>query len=242
MADIRSSLVDYGADPSAVRLLDDDGPELLPYATLIAARRTDHNTLGIVEAVYEWQGAPLVFLIDADSLEDRDHLHRIRRLLAMRGDTPYVAVVAPGRLDVYRIALDRKSLRQARIDWEGENVARSAVFARLGNVRPEAAITHRNWISNVVLRLLTGSTTDLIELGVSDQDAISLVGRALFTRFLGDRSLLPDDMSDAASLFDASDVAEDTSRWLDETFNGDLLRLSADIEAVLLRWTVRGRC
>ena len=228
MADIRSSLVDFGADPSAVRWLDDDGPELLPYATLITARRSDHNTLGIVEAVYEWQGAPLVFLIAADSLEDRAHLHRIRRLLAMRGDTPYVALVAPGSLDVYRIALDRKSLRQARVDWEGESVARSAVFARLGNVRPKAAITHRNWISNVVLRLLTGSTTALIKLGVSHEDAISLVGRALFTRFLGDRDLLPDGMSAAASLFDASDVAEDTSRWLDATFNGDLLPLSAD--------------
>ena len=146
----------------------------------------------------------------------------------MRGDTPYVAVVAPGSLDVYRIALDRKSLRQARVDWEGESVARSVVFARLGNVRPKAAITHRNWISNVVLRLLTGSTTDLIQLGVSHEDAISLVGRALFTRFLGDRDLLPDGMSAAASLFDASDVAEDTSRWLDATFNGDLLPLSAD--------------
>ena len=235
MVDMRSSLVEFGADPSALRLLDHEGPELLPYATLVTARRSAQAPLDVVEAVYEWQGAPLAFLIAADSLEDRRQLYAVRRLLAMRGDTPYVAVVAPGSLEVYRVALDRKSLRQARVDWEGESVARSAVFARLGNVRPEAAITHRNWISNVVLRLLTGSTTDLIDLGVSDEDAISLVGRALFTRFLGDRSLLPDDISDAAALFDANDVAEDTSTWLDETFNGDLLRLSPDIFRMLPR-------
>lgn len=231
MVDLKSSLVDFGADPSALRLLDDDGPELLPYATLIAARRSGDATLDVVEAVYEWQGAPLVFLIDADSLENEGHLRRIRRLLAMRGDAPYLAVVAPGSLNVYRVALDKKSPWQARVDWQSENVARSAVFAQLGNVRPNVAITSQNWISSVVLSLLTGSTRDLIERGVPDEDAISLVGRALFTRFLADRRLLPDGMSGAtaARLFDARDEAEETSTWLDDTFNGDLLPLSENV-------------
>ena len=62
MAAIHASLAEFGADPSAVRLFDDDRPELLPYATLMTARRTGDTTLGIVEAVYEWQGAPLLFL------------------------------------------------------------------------------------------------------------------------------------------------------------------------------------
>ena len=236
MADMRASLAEFGADPSALRLLDDECPELLPYATLMTARRNRHATLGVVEAVYEWQGVPLVFLIDADSLEGDGRLQGIRRLLAMRGDAPYLGVVAPGSLRVYRLALDRKSLRQARVgreDWDG---ARSTVFARLGNVRPQAAITNRGWISNIVLSLLSGSTTRLIELGVSHEDAISLVGRALFTRFLADRSLLPEGMSEpgtAASLFDTYEVAEETSDWLDATFNGDLLPLSAGIFEML---------
>ena len=38
MADIRASLAEFGADPSALRLLDDECPELLPYATLMTAR------------------------------------------------------------------------------------------------------------------------------------------------------------------------------------------------------------
>ena len=233
MADVRASVAEFGADPSAFRSLDDECPELLPYATLLTARRDRNATLGMVEAVYEWQGAPLVFLVDADSVENDDQLQLIRRLLAMRGDAPYLGVVAPGSLRIYRIALDRKSLRRARIgseDWDG---ARSTVFARLGNVRPEAAITKRGWISNVVLNLLSGSTTTLIdELKVSHEDAISLVGRALFTRFLADRSLLPEGMSEperAASLFDTREVAEETSDWLDETFNGDPLPLSPGI-------------
>ena len=232
MADLRASLAEYGADPSSLRLLDDECPELLPYATLMTARHNRHATLGIVEAVYEWQGAPLVFLIDADSLQDGEHLQRIRRLLAMRGDAPYLGVAAPGSLRIYRIALDRKSLRQSRVAWEHGDAARSTLFARLGNVRPQAAITNRGWISNVVLSLLSGSTTRIIDLEVSHEDAISLVGRALFTRFLADRSLLPEDMSEpeiAVSLFDVRQVAEQTSNWLDTTFNGDLLPLSENI-------------
>ena len=232
MADIRASLTEFGADPSSLRVLDDEGPELLPYATLMTARRNGEAALGVVEAVYEWQDAPLVFLVGAGSLEGNDHLRLVRRLLAMRGDAPYLGVVAPGSFHVYRIALDRKSLGQARVRWEEEDGARSALFARLGNVRPQAAITNRGWISNVVLSLLSGSMTMLVNLEVSHEDAISLVGRALFTRFLADRDLLPEDMAEpgtAASLFDAREVAEETSNWLDTTFNGNLLPLSAGI-------------
>lgn len=233
MTDLAGNIADFGANRESLHLLDDDGPDLLPYATLLTARRGGDPDLERVGAVYEWQGAPLIFLIDADSLTDAEQLHRIRRLLAMRGDAPYLGIVAPGQLDVYRIALDSKTLGQVRVDWDIGGDARSTAFARLGNVRPNAASNKRDWISNVVLNLLTGSIDKLIEIeGVADEDAISLVGRALFTRFLADRSLLPNKMSDesvAASLFDNRAAAEKTSIWLDTTFNGDLLPLSAEI-------------
>ena len=231
MTDIRDSLAEFGADPSALRLFDDEHPELLPYATLMTARRNGHATLAIVEAVYEWQGAPLVFLVDEDSLEDDSQLQQILLLLAMRGDGPYLGVVAPGSLCIYRIALNNLSLQQARVDWGGGAGTKYSMFARLGNLRPQAEITNQGWISNVVLRLLSGSTDRLVhEFDVSHEDAISLVGRALFIRFLADRDLLPEHMSEpetAASLFDVRDAAEKTSNWLDTTFNGELLPLSA---------------
>ena len=180
--------------------------------------------------MYEWQGEPLIFLVNADSLENDDHLKRIRRLLAMRGDAPYLGAVAPGSLRVYRIALDRKSLQQARVEWGDGDDARLTLFARLGNERPQAAISNRNWISDIVLKLFDGSMTSLIGLNVSHEDAVSLVGRALFTRFLADRDLLPDCMSEtAARLFDTQEMAKKTSDWLDNKFNGDPLPLSADI-------------
>jgi hypothetical protein len=237
MTDIVASLREFGADPASLHLFDKDGPELLPYATLLTARRSGNTALDVVEAVYEWQGSPLIFLVDADSLDDDKHLHRIRRLLAMRGDAPYLGVVSAGRLDVYRIALDKKSLRQARVELDSGKKSRIATFAQLGNIRPRAILNQRNWISNIVLSLLTGSISNLIAMrGVSNEDAISLVGRALFTRFLADRNLLPRGMSDAgtaASLFDSRETADTTSKWLDTTFNGDLLPLSANVFDVL---------
>lgn len=237
MADLASMLADFGGDPAGLRLLDNDGPDLLPYATLLTARRNGSGLLDGVSAVYEWQGAPLIFLLDVDTLQSDEHLHKIRRLLAMRGDAPYLGVIGPGRLDVYRIALDSKSPKQALVDFEGGDEARPATLARLGNIRPKAAINQRNWISNVVLNLLTGSISKLIAIkGVTDEDAISLVGRALFTRFLADRELLPMGLADTdggASLFDSPHIAERTSDWLDKTFNGDLLPLSHNIFAVL---------
>lgn len=237
MADLAAILTDFGGDPVGLRLLDGDGPDLLPYATLLTARRSGGDLLDSVSAVYEWQGAPLIFLVDVDALQGDDHLHRIRRLLAMRGDAPYLGVIGPGRLDVYRIALDSKSPAQARVDWGDAQSGRAAAFARLGNIRPEATISQRNWISNVVLNLLTGSIAKLIAIdGVTDEDAISLVGRALFTRFLADRKLLPLALSSddgGTSLFDNRVTSQKTSAWLDTTFNGDLLPLSDDIFARL---------
>ena len=230
MSDISGLLAEFGAERTALRLLDDESPELLPYATLTTARRNRGAELGVVEAVYEWQDAPLVFLVAAESLDGDEELQRVRRLLAMRGDAPYLGVVGPGSLRVYRIALDRKSLPQARVSWGDSEEVRTTAFARLANGRPQAAINNRTWISDVVLRLLNGAMTELVELAVSHEDAVSLVGRALFTRFLGDRRLLPEGMSEpdaAAKLFDTHDAAMSTSDWLNDKFNGNLLPLSA---------------
>jgi hypothetical protein len=244
MTDFRATLTELGADPTSLRMLDTDGPDLLPYATLLNARRAGNQVLDIVTAVYEWQGAPLIFMIHADELGDTSQIHRIRRLLAMRGDAPYLGVVAPGRLEVYRIALDRKTLAQSRVRLASDGGNLKGAFAYLANIRPQAGISQQGWISNVVLNLLTGSINSLIGLGrISDEDAISLVGRALFTRFLADRNLLPAEFATSSSatadLFDTAEAAEETSAWLDRTFNGDLLPLTEGIFGRLSRKAYR---
>lgn len=232
MTDWLARLEAFGADRQALHSLEANGPEILPYATLTNARGDSGSILGVVGAVYEWQDAPLVFLVDADQIDGDTHIHKLRRLLAMRGDAPYLGIVAPGRIDVYAIALDRKTPAQARIAIDPSTQAAKDLFSGLANRRPQAARMKQDWISNVVLNLLTDAIDRLIELNLAHGDAISLVGRALFARFLGDRDLLPADLAApevSAALFDNADNAHTASTWLDTTFNGDLLPLPDDI-------------
>jgi hypothetical protein len=89
-------LEQYGADLAAVRFFDADGPDLLPYATLVSARNASDPTLAALVGVYEWQNTPLVFLVDGNKLDDDQALNRVRRRVAMRGDAPYLGIVRPG--------------------------------------------------------------------------------------------------------------------------------------------------
>ena len=221
-------LPNFGADISYFYSFDIDSPELLPYATLINTQQDNNELLKKIAGVYEWQDSPLMFVVNAELLENNEEIQQIRRLLAMRGDAPYLGVIAPGRLEVYKIALDNLPLSRSRVVAD---INDKSLIPLLSNNRPNAAITHRGWISNVVLNLLTNTITRLITLNnISDDDAISLVGRALFIRFLADRNLLPENInSNAGILFDSSEEAQKICSWLDKTFNGDLLPLSENI-------------
>jgi hypothetical protein len=237
------TLTELGADRDSLHPFDCPAPELLAYSTILMARGHD-NDLHLVEGVYEWQEAPLVFLVDGNKLNgDFRRLKRIRRILAMRGDAPYLGVVHPGRLDVYRIALDRHSLSTVRVDTGVSDDESWLTFARLANLRPAAEINDKTWITGVILKLLDQAISSLkTNDGLSGEDAISLVGRALFMRFLADRALLPPAKDIVAGdtgwlgsapaeheFFDRPDTVRRSCAWLDKTFNGDLLPLSDEV-------------
>jgi N-6 DNA Methylase len=227
---VHQTLSRFGAESDSLRLFDHDAPQLLPYATLLTARAGRDENLAAVEGVYEWQDAPLIYLANADLLKgDPDRLSHVRRLLAMRGDAPYLGVVSPGRLEIYRVALDNRRPEQARVSLGLSRAEEFATLAFLGNNRP--SINNRaSWILQVVLDLLTQSIDGLIDqCGISGDNAISLVGRALFTRFLADREMLPalhGKTTDPSEYFDRASHAKRTSTWLNATFNGDFLPLS----------------
>lgn len=224
-------LQQYGGDPASLLKFDVDGPELLPYATLTAARIAGDLDLAALGGVYEWQDRPLLFLVDGTLLDGNpQRLNRIRRLVAMRGDAPYLAVVTPGGMTIYQVGLDGDAA-QAQVSVGKANDDRRIVIPYLGNLRPQTS-ANRRWISDVILRLLTSALDELAHLAVADGDAISLVGRALFVRFLADRDILPEAVcalatEGASALFDTAPTAVAASAWLDETFNGDFLPLTA---------------
>lgn len=230
MIEIDATLLEHGGDPAAVLRFDVDGPELLPYATLTAAREAGDSDLLALLGVYEWQERPLLVLVDGSQIVGERSLARIRRLIAMRGDAPYLAVVGAGTLSVYRVGFE-DDLPSAQITV-GSRAPRNGVIPYLANRRP-GLTQNRYWISDVILKLLSGALDRLVTMDVPDADAISLVGRALFVRFLADRNLLPHLEADELwalpphELFDGASRSIGISGWLDKTFNGDFLPLSA---------------
>jgi hypothetical protein len=235
MTALATALLPLGADAEALHSFDGDGPSLLPYASMLSVRSRPGSDLSYIDGVYEWQNEPLIFLVDGARLQgDQDRLNRLRRLIAMRGDAPYLGVYSGGSLDVYQVSLDASAPSQARVEIGLEGIERASTFAYLGNKRPGVAPGQRQWISQVILNLLGSSIDQLKEAGsIDDEDAISLVGRALFTRFLADRQLIPKTVAlndDAtATLFDNASNARSTSDWLDQTFNGDFLPLGKSV-------------
>jgi hypothetical protein len=235
MSALARAVQPLGADAEAIRAFDDNGPNLLPYASMLTVRTRSGSELSYIEGVYEWQNEPLVFLVSGDRLNnDLDLLNRLRRLIAMRGDAPYLGVYTSGSLDVYQVSLDANAPNQARVNLALQGAEKASTFAYLGNNRPGVAPGQRQWISRVILNLLALSLGELKQVSaISDDDAISLVGRALFARFLADRNLIPKTVAANAdaigSLFDSADHARTTSDWLDQTFNGDFLPLAKSV-------------
>lgn len=118
---LREQLVDrYGAREDDVLLLNTpDDPRQVDYPDLLA---TTGDTEIIADAVVESEGRALLYVVHADRLgQDPDgQLRRINRLLACRGDAPYLAVVAPGDLRLYPLTLrsrrSEKPLPRIRVE------------------------------------------------------------------------------------------------------------------------------
>lgn len=232
MEDIKARLNKYGADPKDFRSFDQDEPGLLPYASLVATRSSDGSQLRALCGVYEWQSNPLVFVVDGQNIRDDSHFCHIRRCVALRGDAPYLAVFRPGHLTIHRIALDNDGSDATQVKTACEEDV--TVFPLLANSRPGLKTATR-WISQVVLKLLKDTIAELQRCGLAGNDAISLAGRALFLRFLADRNLFPNSLGKTEQAFDNSINAITACRWLDRTFNGDLLPVSYDLFDTLPR-------
>jgi len=117
MANIPETVERYGGDASAILRFEKDAHELLPYATLTNARASGVADFQAFYGVYEWQGRPLILLVDGDALgDDPDRVRRLRRAAAMRGDAPYLGIARPGSLSVFQVALDNRGVDAARLD------------------------------------------------------------------------------------------------------------------------------
>ena len=101
-------------------------PELIPLESEATASHLEYLDLLprkssaplLPDAVAEFQGRPLLYLVDDNGQERKPPLETaqvrsLQTLLANRSEHACLGVVKPGSLDVYPINLDRKALAQA---------------------------------------------------------------------------------------------------------------------------------
>lgn len=201
-------------------------PEHLDFLGLIHARARHAPT---PDAVVLSEDQPLLYIWDLRheppiNVSDRN---RDIQMLALRSDAPYVAFLRPGTVQVYALGQARNAQAEPLLE---EAELHPGLLARLavGDIpqRADGISTH-----DLMLELLNVVTDELIESrNISAPEALALMGRALFLRFLHDRGILSDidpipGVPRFVDCLATPKLAAVSSRWLDETFNGDLLTL-----------------
>lgn len=244
----------HGIPEASYILLDTDpSPRNLRYRDLLRApgARSHHGASAeelFPDAVVESAGQPVLYIVRQDRLGDSasadQRLADLLRTLACRADARFLAVARPGRISIYPIEIsigvpkEFKSLDDTAPSFVLRDFLSGADWdTRAANKRARAG---KQWLDQFLLQLLYSAAEDLrdgIPTSLLDEESIlSLVGRALFSRFLADRGIVTDtDANTIApgatsieSLYETPERVVSTFNWLDTTFNGDLLHLVDD--------------
>ncbi|MDP2819850.1 MAG: N-6 DNA methylase [Polaromonas sp.] len=229
------AVVEFGATPT---------PRQVRYLDLF--RKTDDSEAGTLPTgVIESAARPAVYFkrsggLGAASLETAE-LQDLIRTLACRADARYLALISPGVVTVYKIGffgsaeVNQLIFQTTPGSFRLRNLISGLDLASLDAV----GNSDKQWLEGHLFNLLKGAASEIRSAApeqlLSNGDVISLIGRALFTRFLVDRDILKDSelgnvaqgAQDARQLFDAPHAASSTFHWLDRIFNGDLLHLSS---------------
>jgi len=220
-------------------------PEQIEYLDLLPRRQSSL----CLDAVAEHQGAALLYVLDAcdnTKATGPDIVGRFQRQLANRSDPAWLGVVRPGSLELYPIGFHEEATTVPLATIRERDSDAPFFFQSL--VHGSFPLNDRLHGSDYVFEKIYGLLEQTIQKYVGSPreeddekaepllqplDVLSMAGRALFFRFLVDRSIvledeLPNICPAADSLKDAfadAEKAAQTSAWLDETFNGDFLPL-----------------
>ncbi len=235
---LKDELQNYGLTSDSVRLFSAPlSPDLLDYLDLIEPRGSEEKRKLLPDGVAESQGHPLLFFVNESRLslppeEKERKFGDLRRILACRGDRAYLARIRPGELLVIPVSLSDKTP-----EWKIYRAKSSEAltfFSRLaqGHFDGEGEPEESDFVFKEMLSLLNQGADRLARL-LGPANVLSLLGRALFFRFLCDRNIVTEqdtkciapNASDLLACFDNAENAYATSKWLDQTFNGDFLPL-----------------
>ncbi len=233
-----SSLDALGVQREQVRLFDRSrqaSPDQIEYLDLVEPR-ADKPLLP--DGVIEVHGQPRLFFVNEcgafrGSESHSSDLETLRKVLGCRGERIFLARVRPGSVHVTPATL--ADVSPGWQEFRAGTGAADTFLSRLAfGLHSEADSQHVNYAFNEMFELLNQAADELVGHMIDPVDVLSLVGRALFFRFLADRQIvtaddLPDiheGLADTTRAFANAEMAWATSRWLDKTFNGDLLPLT----------------
>ena len=193
-----------------------------------------------VNAVAEFQARPLLYIVSANQLNtvDQDSIIKLQQMLANRGERAYLGIVSPGELNVYPINLARSVLSQGNMQTIRRDDSEAPLFFQNvinGLFELDGLPGAPDYVFDEIHTLLSKSSKTLIDTyHLNPLDVLSFLGRALFFRFLLDRRIVRD--NELGTVCPTAKIPADcfcdavnsiaTCRWLDETFNGDLLPFS----------------
>jgi len=233
LLDLRAQLRPYGARTDDIVLLDGSATpsEKIRYLDLARGKQGEASW---PDAVIEAAGQPVLYVVDASRARPEGlPLAMLCRVLAFRAGADHLALIEPGRITLYPVALSAERPEPWTIEHD-DPAAAGLVPAIAAPSDPYPGLPTRQVsaataVHELLIRLLTRTTEALTKYGIAHLDALSLVGRAIFMRFLADRQILGERdtlaIGPVETCFDSSASATRTSRWLDDTFNGDFLPL-----------------
>jgi SAM-dependent methyltransferase len=234
---LKAELQKYGISSGSIQTFGTTPtPELLDYLDLIEPRRQEALQ---PDGVAESQGQPLLFFVDESHLastatEQETKLKKLRRTIACRGERAYLARILPGEIKVVPVRLDERTP-----NWQTyrEGTAEAETFfsrLALGQYDGLGEPASPELVFKTIFDLLKQGA-DRLAGRIGRSDVLSLVGRALFFRFLQDRQVIKEQhlnviaprASSLTGCFDTPEDAAATCAWLDRTFNGHFLHLSS---------------
>lgn len=219
----------YGAAAGClVDLRQAASPENLHYLDLVQAK----DRRAVPDGVVEVRNETLAYVAAHES-HPQIVLPQLKKTVTLRGDAPYLVILEPGRLTVYDTSWRGSSepICLATVPRDDERAGTTFQQLSLGLPREKGT---RRYLHELLFKLLSDAIDGMIERRIGRDDAVSLVGRALFMRFLIDRQIVQKrhlrricpTADRFESVFSGRQRAKATCSWLDETFNGDFLPLN----------------
>ena len=238
---LKAELQNYGI--TNFRLFGDSAkPELLDYLDLVEPREPSDF---LPDGVAESQDKPLIFFVNESRLtQTTDELEKnyseLRRKLACRGDRAYLARIRPGELKVVPVSLDERMPEWQ--PYKPGTAEAQTFFSRLANGQYDGKGEPKNadYVFSAMFTLVSSVADRLANFRLKHADVLSLMGRALFFRFLVDRKIvrkkdyriIAPKATCIEDCFINAENSASTSAWLDDTFNGDLLPLIDDFDEI----------